>query len=60
MLTRRQLIIAGVTLLLGCSSGEPDQDNDNDLEDLEDVEPGAGSEPGDDGGSEPGGGGDGY
>ena len=46
MLTRRQLIIAGVTLLLGCSEREPDQDDNDDLEDREEVEPGSGSEPG--------------
>jgi len=48
MLRRRQLIIAGAILLLGCSGGEKD---------LEEVEPGAGSEPGGGGGGEPMGGG---
>ena len=57
MLTRRQLIIAGAILLLGCSGGEPYQDDNDDLEDLEEVEPGAGSEPGGGGGGEPMGGG---
>ena len=49
MLTRRQFIVAGVILLLGCSGGEPYPDANDDLEDLEEVEPGADSEPGDGG-----------